>query len=458
MRNILPVVLLAFLLLTSCATVHNDGDRPSWIDSPPAILFSTVIVGEGEGGSEEEAEAEAYLSILSQISSRTGVDYTATYYEELSSTGMISAFDTVITSKYNAEEDGVFRSYMLSTTDTVLLDEVSSSDYSVLLEREEKVKSKVDESLSYYRDNKDVKAINSLLEAVEISLEGEVMNESYSTRVLVERLEKYVSQIKFEFLGRSRKTGWEPGFRIYRDKGVMHPSIENADVIVKYPSLNADGEVIVLSYDAMSDEDGLIIVNKTNAYSLKKGTMTITINVDEDVISRIDEKAGDSLLSSFRSLLDNVVLSAEYSEEETYKPGEAIIALALYDYDGTSVDITDARETVSEMCSLLSIENVEIVAAEGDDEEEALEYLREVYSSTDVIYMVRIGIVDRVYTLGTWYTKTEGKIIRIDNRAGTSEEYKTMQNSSANDGESADDSKALENQIRLTCGFVLGEF
>lgn len=457
MRKLLPIIL-ALLLTVSCSTLR-DSERPSWVDNPPSSLLSTVIVGSGEGESEAEADRSAYISILSSISEKAGVDYTEKYYEELSSRDMISSFDTVITTKYRTEVEGVYYSYMLSTTDTLLLEETAADDYSVLSEREERVKNKVDVSLSYYRDNKDVKAINALLEAIEITLEGEIVNADYSTDVLISRLEKYTSQIEFEFLDRKeKKTGGEIGFRIYRNKGIMHPSVENADVIVMYPSLSATGEVITLPYDAESDEDGIVIVNRTNAYSLKKGTMSVTIAVDEDVIRRIDKKGGESLLSSFKSLLSSKVFSAEYSESETYAPGEAVIALALYGYDGGRIEIEHACDVVSEMCHSLAIGSVEIVEAEGEDEEEALSFLSEAHSSTPVVYMVRIGIVDRVHTLGTWYTKTEGKIIKIDNRKGTSEEYKTMQYSTSNDGESPDDTAALDNQIRLTVSFVLGEF
>ena len=456
MRKLL-LIILSVLLSVSCSTLRTE--RPAWVDNPPSSLLSTVIVGSGEGESEEEADRNAYISILSSLSEKAGVDYTEKYYEELSSTDMISSFDTVITMKYRTQEEEVHYSYMLSTTDTLLLEETAAADYSVLSEREERVKSKVDESLSYYRDNKDVKAINALLEAIEITLEGEIVNADYSTDVLISRLEKYTSQIEFEFLDRKeKKTEGEIGFRIYRNKGIMHPSVENADVIVMYPSLSARGEVVTLPYDAESDEDGIVIVNRTNAYSLKKGTMSITIAVDEDVIKRIDQKGGEELLSSFRSLLSSKVFSSEYSDSETYAPGEAVIALALYGYDGGRKDIEHARDVISEMCRALGISNFEIVEAEGEDEEEALSFLNEAYSSRSIVYMVRIGIVDRVYTLGTWYTKTEGKIIKIDNTKGTKEEYKTMQYSTSNDGESPDDTAALDNQIRLTCSFVLGEF
>ncbi len=450
--------LSIMLLLISCSTLENDEKRPSWVDNPPLSILSTVIVGKGEGETEEKADEEAYLSILSALSDKAGVDYSTKYYEELSLTERISAFDTVVTTKYHTTSDGVVYSYMLSTTDTMRLQEVSAADYAVLAGREQKVKDKVSESLSYYRENRDVDAINSLLEAVELSLEGEITDENYTTETLVERLERYVSQIEFDYIGRSKKTDWETGFRIYRSKGIMYPSVEYAKVKVIYPSLNASGEIIYLVYSALSDENGIVKVNKTNAYSLKKGEMSIVIDVDEDTIKRIDEKTDGALLSSFKSLLKETVLTAQYSEDELYGPGEAVIAIALSLYDGSRVDITDAAERVEAMAAAMGLENVTVVEAEGEEEEEALSFLNERYSSTSVIYMIRIGVVERVYTLGTWYIKTEGKIIRIDNRSGTSEEYKTMQYSTAVDGETPDDEKALTNQIRLTVSFVLGEF
>lgn len=454
-------ILLTFLfvvLLVSCSTLEKDVTKPSWVDNPPFSILSTVIVGNGEGESEGEADEAAYRSILSSLSEKAGVDYIEKYYEELSLTDRISAFDTSVTTKYRTFLDGIYYTYLLSTTDTVRFQEASAADYNTIAEREQKVKDKVSESLSYYKENRDVDAVNSLLEAVELSLEYDMTDEGYKTPVLVERLEKYVSQIKFEFLGRTSDTDGEIGFRIYRSQGIMHPSVEKAEVKIIYPSITSGGEVIYLPLSAMSDESGIVKVNKTNAYSLKNGTMSIVIDVDEDIIKRIDEKAGDDLLASFKALLEDNVFSAEYSEEETYDTGEALIALALFGYDGSQIDITDALSTILDMAEALGLSSVSVVEAEGEEEDETLSYLKERYSSTAVIYMVRIGIVDRVHTLGTWYTKTEGKIIKIDNRSSTTEEYKTMQYSTANSGDAPDDAGALRNQIRLTVSFVLGEF
>lgn len=454
-------ILLTFLfvvLLVSCSTLEKDVTKPSWVDNPPFSILSTVIVGKGAGESEEAADEAAYLCILSTLSEKAGVDYTEKYYEELSLTDRISAFDTTVTTKYRTFLDGVYYTYLLSTTDTVRLQEVSAADYNFIAEREQKVKDKVSESLSYYKENRDVDAVGSLLEAVELSLEYEMTDDDYKTPHLVERLEKYVSQIKFEFIGRTSETEGEIGFRIYRAQGIMYPSVEKAGVKIIYPSITRGGDVIYLPLSAMSDENGIVKVNKTNAYSLKNGTMSIVIDVDEDIIKRIDEKAGDALLASFKALLEENVLSSAYSEEETYDSGEAVIAVALFGYDGSRIDITDALSTILDMADTLGLSSVSVVEAEGEEEEETLSYLKERYSSTAVIYMVRVGIVDRVHTLGTWYTKTEGKIIKIDNRNSTTEEYKTMQCSTASSGDAPDDTEALRNQIRLTVSFVLGEF
>lgn len=454
--------MLFFLvvLLSSCSTVSYLGkNAPSWITDPPEMALSTVFVGSGEGTTEEAARAGAVMDVINRLGEEVDLDSKDRYFTKLYTTKRIDEFSTVISDEYSMkDDDGLWHCYVLTASNTARLNEARSREYSLMLERESRIGTKVNEALEYYKDNEDVEAVNSLLEAVEISLEGKISNPEYTSEVLVSRVEKYLSAIRFESAGNGRKTDGLPGYRIYRDKGIMHPSVENAAVRVIYPSLDPEGNVLYLSYTARSDENGIIKVNRTNAYSLKKGTMTVTVDIDEDIMTRIDRKAGTDLLSSVRTLINDMSYSITYGEKEAYSRGETVIAMALSGYDGSRVDISFAKNILQNMTESLGLESVTLVEAEGEDEEEALEFLNENYSGTGVIYLIRIGIVDRVENLGVWYTKTEGKVIRIDSRNGSMEEYLGMQYATANEGESPDDDNALENQIRITCGLVLGEF
>ena len=457
MRKLLPLAAV-ILLLVSCSTLSSSY-APSWVSEPPRVAFSTVIVGQGDGDTPEDAKTSAVLSVLSQMGDEIGINYEDEYFHELYTTGSIEKLSTVTSAEYSTQDsDGLWHFYILTVSNTSLLNEARSEDYTLRLEREARLTAKVEESLEYYRNNRDVKAVDSLLEAVEITLEGETNIEEYSTSALVGRIEKYISQIEFTFLGKTEATEYADGFRVTRNKGILHPAVEDASVEIIYPSLDIEGDIIYLPYKAQSDSHGLVRVNKTNAFALRKGTYTIKISLNEDVISRIDATAGEELLGHMKELLEDVSYTAEYSDVDSDSTSGTAIALLLYGYDGTDKDITAAEAVIDEMCSSLCLSPIRIIDAEGDDEDEALEYLRTEHSDTDVIYMIRIGIVDRVYTLGLWYTRTEGNVVRIDNTSGTSEEYKTMQYVSVNEGESADDDKALENQIMLTLSFVLGEF
>ncbi len=457
MRKALSLLIIVLFIFTSCTSLSLSSSRPDWIDNIPTVALSTVFVGIGEGESEDEARINAILSAISQMGEEIDIDYRDTYFTELYSTSRIEKFSTVISDEYSEVIDGVWHYYILTVSNTAKFNEARSLDYSMMLEREERLSKKVSEALSYYRNNCDTEAINALLEAVLITLEGETSLSDYTTEKLIERIELYISQIKFEDV-KGKSTSGLSAFKVYRNKGLLHPSVENAELKITYPSLDPNGDILYLDYRAKSDEKGIVRVNITNAYTLKSGTMSVTIALDEDVIEKIDKLAGSSLLEGVKSLIESISFSSQYSQKETYSPGEAIIALALYDYDGGRVELDEAEKIIEEMCSSLNLTPVTVVEAEGEDSDEALSFLEENYSDKDVIYMVRIGIVERVHTLDSWYTKTEGNIIRIDNSTGERLTYNTMQYSSFNRGESADDALALERQIRITCGYVLGEF
>lgn len=458
MRRIFSLFLFVLLLLSSCASLSLSSSRPDWIDTVPSVALSTVFVGKGEGASEDEARINAILSAISQMGEEIDIDYRDTYFTELYSTSRIEEFSTVISDEYSEVIDGVWYYYILTVSNTAEFNEARSLDYNKKLEREDRLSKKVSEALSYYRNNCDTEAINALLEAVLITLEGETSLTDYTTEKLIERIELYISQMKFEEVQKLSSSSGTYAFKIYRNRGLLHPSVESAELKITYPSLDPEGNILYLDYKAKSDEKGIVRVNITNAYTLKSGTVSVTIALDEDIIEKIDKKAGSALLSGVKSLVESISFSSQYSQSETYSPGEAIIALALYDYDGGRVELDEAEKIIEEMCSALSLTPVTVVEAEGEDSDEALSFLEENYSDRDVLYMVRIGIVDRVHTLDCWYTKTEGNIIRIDNSTGERLTYHTMQYSSFNRGDSADDALALERQIRITCGYVLGEF
>ncbi len=459
MRKILFISFMIVILLSSCSTIKSvESQRPSWIDEPPFVALSTVFIGEGEGKSLEEARINAMLNAIEKMGEQVEIDYTNLYFTELYTTKGIAQFGTTISDEYYTESDGVWHDYIMTLSNTAKLNESRSKDYNERLERESRLVQTVEDAGAYYRDNKDVKAVNALLRAVEITLEGEITLSDYSTEKLVERIEKYISQIKFESIERGKRTNGFSAFRITRNKGLLHPAVEEADCSVIYPSLSPEGKILSLSYSAQSDSRGLIIINRTNAYSLKKGTMSVTISLDEDIIKRIDDKAGEELLSGVKALVNEIAFTADYVEDETYESKDALIALALFDYAGTAVDITEAKEKIYEMCSSLSLTPVEVVALASDDEDEALSGLEESYSSRSVIYMVRIGIVDVLRVMDKWYINTEGYIVRIDNLTGERKEYKTTQYVTANEGESPLYSRALINQLGITVGFVLGEF
>ncbi len=453
------VFLLGTLMLfSSCRSlVTSISNRPQWIDTPPYFALSTAFVGEGEGESEEDAKINAYLDAIEKMGEEVQLDYKNVYFSELYNTSRIQEFSTIIYDSYSEETDGIWHYYVLTVSNTQRLIEARSISYNERVDRETRLTFLVDKALEYYKDNRDVDAVNTLLEAVLVTMEGEITKEEYSTEVLVQRIEKYISQIEFSVDERERGSNL-CAFKIQRNKGILKSAVEGASCKVIYPSLDPDGNILRLPYSVKSNEKGIVTVNETNAYSLKKGVVSITIDVDEDIIKNIDRVAGEELLRGVKSLIESITFSAEYSEDETYSEGEAVIALALYGYDGGRIDIEVGRKIISSMCAALYLDDVTVVEAEGEDEEETLQFLKDKYGDRFVIYMVRIGVVDRIHTLGLWYTKTEGNIVKITPSRIVRDGYKTMQYSSVSSTEAPDDEKALENQIRLTVGFVLGEF
>lgn len=453
------LVVVFILFITSCASIGQFiNEAPSWIETPPEIVGGTTIVGRGSGSSPEEAKKSAVLNVLEKLGSENGIDYSDTYFRELYTTGKIKEFLTEETSKYSFQEEDIWYYYILTVSDTEKLNEARSKDYIEQKSRDEKILSLINQALLYYKDNKDVKAINSILEAISISLEGRTSKEEYGVESLFARVERYISQLSFEYLGKSKKTGGENGFKIYRKKGTLKPAVEEASVKIVYPSLSPDGTILMLSYLAQSDERGLVKAKLTNDYSLKKGVLTISINVDEKLLSDIKDKADSALYERIVALIDSTTFSTQYIEEPKYKNDEVVIAFDLYGEDEDVMDFNGAMEIIDALSSALSMTSPEIVKLEGEDEDEAFNNLKEKYGDRKTIFMVRIGIEDRSTNLDRYYTYTEGTIVKIGSGGESSEEYQTLHYAFAGDSQIDADRLALEYQIRITFLYLFGEF
>lgn len=414
MKKILLCLIIS-LFLFSCSTTLDTVTLPTWIENPPTIPLSTVYVGEGGGESEEEARNNALIDVLEKLGEETDFDYVTKYYREFFSTSKIVDFGTEISSEFSYEKDGVWYYYVFSVSNTSILTAARSEDYLKRTEIKAEISYLLDEALELYKNNKDVSAINKMLEALDYALDSSMDLGDYSPLSILDTITTYLSRLSIKYVPKSKKYPSFMTFEIVRKRGIFYPGVETGDVEIFYSSLSPDCEILTLSYLGRTDDRGYLAMDITNPNTIKRGEVTVRIRLDEKLLSSIEKKGGEEFIRPIFDALEETSFTKDYTIEHSLNIDDTLFALVIYDKEGDRLNSTFVKEEIEKVGKLLFTDVPSIVEAEGEDEETVLSYISSNYSDYKYVFVIRIGIVDRILSLDKYYSRGEGRVIRLDN-------------------------------------------
>ena len=451
--------ILFSCLLFSCTTIV-DSERPSWIDAVPEIPGEKVFVASGMGNSEVEARSNAVLSALSQMGEEIGYSLEEKYFRELFSSLVISDLGARIADEYSWEIDGEWTVFVAVTAMDETFEGARSPEFLEIQKREEEISSLLSSSLDAYKNNRDMEAVEDILQAALISLSGDVKNEEYSPEVLFEKAIKYLSNLRIENVKPSRDTSSSSlEFRVQRTKGLLYPMVENALVECSYSAISLSGEIENLSHLSRTNAKGRFVMNRTNPYALHEGNIKISVHIDDDLMFNLSLKAPKELMASLNKAIDDGSLEYSYSFPPSQDISSVVIALAEYNYDGSMRKEDGALKSVLEnLFALQGISFETIVFAVGEEESDNIEALLSQYSHREKIYVIRMGVVSRINIDDKVYSRAEGKIIEINPSTSERNDVSAFHTCVSGASEKEADENTLEKLSRVICGFLLGEF
>ena len=451
--------ILFSCLLFSCTTIV-DSERPSWIDAVPEIPGEKVFVASGMGNSEVEARSNAVLSALSQMGEEIGYSLEEKYFRELFSSLVISDLGARIADEYSWEIDGEWTVFVAVTAMDETFEGARSPEFLEIQKREEEISSLLSSSLDAYKNNRDMEAVEDILQAALISLSGDVKNEEYSPEGLFEKAIKYLSNLRIENVKPSRDTSSSSlEFRVQRTKGLLYPMVENALVECSYSAISLSGEIENLSHLSRTNAKGRFVMNRTNPYALHEGNIKISVHIDDDLMFNLSLKAPKELMASLNKAIDDGSLEYSYSFPPRQDISSVVIALAEYNYDGSMRKEDGALKSVLEnLFALQGISFETIVFAEGEEESDNIEALLSQYSHMEKIYVIRMGVVSRINIDDKVYSRAEGKIIEINPSISEENDVSAFHACVSGSSEKEADENTLKKLSQVICGFLLGEF
>ena len=459
MRKLILIWILSVFLLFSCTTL-TPSERPSWIDMTPEIPGEMVFISSGQGGTEMEARSNAVLAVLEKMGKEIGYSLEETYFRELFTSKVIVDLAARIADEFSYEIDGEWNVYVAVTADEDVFDSARSLEYLETQKREEQISSLISSSLDCYKDNRDMEAVENILKALLISLEGEVRTEEYSSEKLVDKAVDYLSKIRIESAKPSRNTPSDSlEFRVVRTKGLLYPVVEECIIECNYEAWTIEGESETLSYLGRSNSKGRVVVNRTNPYSFHSGTMVLKVHIDDDLMFNLSLKAPKWMMEKINNAIEEGALEYSYSFPPRRDSSTILVALAEYNLDGSMRGEEGTLKSILErVFASQELELKNIVFAEGEEESDNIESLLGQFGDMEKIYIIRMGVVSRIEIGELFYSRTEGKIIEIIPKTGERKDVSSFHYCASGKSEKEADDKALLAQAEIICGFLLGEF
>ena len=417
----LILFLCLILSLVSCASFQEfvnpeiDG-MPSWVRNPPIRRDRTGFVAKGMGESEDEARNDALKNFLQKVSSDLGIDAYNLYFRELSTTGRISALGgTTDRTYYENRVSGDSAYFILVTFDSVTYESFRTEEQALMKEREVRIEKSLENANLAYRENRDFASFEYVLEALLISLEGDVSNPDYSPEALMEEAIYYLRPLKLTV----RQTGNEPSgmIRVIRDKGVLSPSVSSAPIMGTYVMRNTLGKEENISVDAVTDHKGHYYFNSTNPYILRHGEITFSLRDSDGRLEQIDQIAPAGFTYPLHQLLDAKTISWTYDVRDSDEERGLDVVIVEYDEAGTERPVFDSIKPFNDYMDECQV-GLHSMAGFGEEEEDLYQnYLRS-GDINEMVAIIRIGIAETETAGDKTVVRVEAHFSIFDNATG----------------------------------------
>lgn len=458
MRKLILLFLPLFLMI-SCAH-FTSSEYPVWIDKTPSANGYLVFVGYGEGDSQKQARDSAYENALVKMGEGLGYDPREYYLRELIAYEKIGNLGSTVSDYYEENVDGIWHSWVRIDTNETSYIEARSEEYQALLDREEAIMQTMQDSLDEYRDNRDVSAINKILEAISISLEGPVENPSCTPSALRDKALEYIENLEISLRNEERDSIGVT-VRLSRAKGWFHPRVEDAHILATYRIVNSSEELVETVFVSKTGDDGEFFFNSTNPLIIREGEIVFSVILDQALLESIEASSEEGFLDPILDALKQKDKTYAYHERGKLDSKSTLIVLSVIDINGQPISDRTFLDAFSSFLEIAGTSDWMIMeSVDESDEEELLLSLTRQYPSIDAFIISRIGVVEFAESPMYHYARTEGySLIYTKDDDGILSLSVNQHSFSMGAGSSYQEAQhsALENQSRISASLLLEE-
>ena len=413
-RLVLLILSLFILLVavTGCSSVaalfkSNFSGLPFWYFEPEYGVgkTNTGIVGEGVSTTERQAELLAYTNLLAVLSDRVGYDLGQEAYRELSVMGTINQFELQIVDTFSVvASDGYYHFYLHAVLDRALLESATSEENKRRSSVSSEIESLVLEGDTFVKSGKELKAVENYIKAMTLSYGLEYIDNEYTYDALYPVVVELLDSITVAVTS-TRPELATCTITISRKGTFVSSAVESAEVKATYPAVDSKGEEYTDSFVYISDSDGKFEFNAINTSILRKGSVTFSLNLSEE-IAALEKAAPGESTEMLKELIESKTVRFDYAK--TYLNGS--IAVSVIEHDSLGY-VTGVTEIADYLVSKFKDDGADASAfyPELDDEMDVIYEFNHSSRSERFMLIIRVGVVDVIESkTGMYAASAEG--------------------------------------------------
>lgn len=346
------VVVLALLLLFlsfGCSSLStwvrsNLEGVPIWVYEPQVTRGQSAFVGSGSADTEIRARILAYESVLAQISTYIGEDVTGMHIAQLSSRGAVEEFRLRVTQEFVKTEDGLVRVWFLAVADREVLETARTEAEIQLLEQQEKMERLFADGTRYYRENKDLLAVQAYLDIAVIAHSLPVDRGEQRLSDAIDRIRAILEPLRLTVSSGNPEVP-STVVSLRRGSKGLSPRVAQAPVIARSSARNGMGELYEDTQRFMTDREGQFSYRSLNPTLVGAGTIVFEIGLHDQLKPLLE--VNEELYIELTQLIESKRVGYPYRRSTRIGTQPLVIAVQEYSLQGQLLNTSDAGLTIA---------------------------------------------------------------------------------------------------------------